>query len=84
MNLVGNPRPVNPRPGLAATAAENGWPVLQVIGSAQPQAPVVAPARRLRLTHLSRRQRVPEKFNDIAARHRNAGTTPPLGPGTAG
>jgi HAD superfamily hydrolase (TIGR01490 family) len=33
MNLVGNPRPVNPRPGLAATAAENEWPVLHVTGS---------------------------------------------------
>jgi HAD superfamily hydrolase (TIGR01490 family) len=32
MNLVGNPRPVNPRPGLAATAADNEWPVLQVSG----------------------------------------------------
>jgi HAD superfamily hydrolase (TIGR01490 family) len=30
MNMVGQPRPVNPRPGLAAIAAENGWPVLQV------------------------------------------------------
>ena len=34
MNLVGNPRPVNPRPGLAATAGENGWPVLHVTGPA--------------------------------------------------
>ena len=33
MNLVGNPRPVNPRPGLAASAAQNGWPVLHVVGS---------------------------------------------------
>jgi HAD superfamily hydrolase (TIGR01490 family) len=32
MNLVGNPRPVNPRPGLAATAATQGWPVLRVVG----------------------------------------------------
>ncbi|MGE0782923.1 MAG: HAD family hydrolase [Mycolicibacterium sp.] len=30
MALVGMPRPVNPRPGLAALAAENGWPVLRV------------------------------------------------------
>ncbi|PXX11262.1 HAD family hydrolase [Mycolicibacterium moriokaense] len=30
MKLVGNPRPVNPRVGLAAVAAEEGWPVLQV------------------------------------------------------
>lgn len=33
MALVGNPRPVNPRPGLAAAAARNGWPVLKVEGS---------------------------------------------------
>lgn len=30
MRLVGNPRPVNPRAGLARAAAENGWPVLDV------------------------------------------------------
>ncbi len=30
MTLVGRPRPVNPRPRLAATAAERGWPVLRV------------------------------------------------------
>ncbi|WP_019972916.1 HAD family phosphatase [Mycobacterium sp. 141] len=30
MRLVGRPRPVNPRPGLAAVAAEHGWPVLTV------------------------------------------------------
>lgn len=28
MSLVGQPRPVNPRPGLAAAAATHGWPVL--------------------------------------------------------
>jgi HAD superfamily hydrolase (TIGR01490 family) len=33
MVLVGNPRPVNPRPRLAAAAAEHGWPVLRVVGS---------------------------------------------------
>jgi HAD superfamily hydrolase (TIGR01490 family) len=32
MKLVGNPRPVNPRPGLAALAVENGWPMLRVAG----------------------------------------------------
>jgi HAD superfamily hydrolase (TIGR01490 family) len=32
MKLVGHPRPVNPRPGLAALAVENGWPVLRVAG----------------------------------------------------
>jgi HAD superfamily hydrolase (TIGR01490 family) len=30
MVLVGHPRPVNPRQGLAATAAQHGWPVLNV------------------------------------------------------
>jgi HAD superfamily hydrolase (TIGR01490 family) len=34
MALVGHPRPVNPRSGLAAIAAERGWPVLRVSGSA--------------------------------------------------
>ena len=32
MSLVGHPRPVNPRPGLAAMAAQRGWPVLRVTG----------------------------------------------------
>lgn len=32
MKLVGHPRPVNPRPGLAAAAAAHGWPVLRVAG----------------------------------------------------
>lgn len=30
MDLVGYPRPVNPRPRLAATAAANDWPVVQL------------------------------------------------------
>jgi HAD superfamily hydrolase (TIGR01490 family) len=30
MGLVGHPRPVNPRPRLAAAATRHGWPVLQV------------------------------------------------------
>ncbi|MEI6253112.1 MAG: HAD-IB family hydrolase [Mycobacteriaceae bacterium] len=30
MRLVGHPRPVNPRPGLAALAAAQTWPVLRV------------------------------------------------------
>jgi HAD superfamily hydrolase (TIGR01490 family) len=30
MRTVGHPRPVNPRPRLAAAAAEHGWPVLRV------------------------------------------------------
>jgi HAD superfamily hydrolase (TIGR01490 family) len=33
MGLVGHPRPVNPRPGLAAMSAERGWPVLRVAAS---------------------------------------------------
>ncbi|HME47710.1 HAD-IB family hydrolase [Mycobacterium sp.] len=33
MSVVGRPRPVNPRPGLAAMAAERGWPVLRVSGA---------------------------------------------------
>ncbi len=33
MVRVGNPRPVNPRPGLRAVAIQNGWPILQVVGS---------------------------------------------------
>jgi HAD superfamily hydrolase (TIGR01490 family) len=32
MAMVGNPRPVNPRPGLAAMAAQHGWPVLRMAG----------------------------------------------------
>jgi HAD superfamily hydrolase (TIGR01490 family) len=33
MALVGHPRPVNPRPRLAAVSAERGWPVLRVAAS---------------------------------------------------
>lgn len=33
MRVVGHPRPVNPRPGLAAEALRSGWPVLEVSGS---------------------------------------------------
>lgn len=33
MALVGHPRPVNPRPRLAAAAAQRGWPVLRVSGA---------------------------------------------------
>src|ERR1700739_5013276 len=36
MSLVGNPRPVNPRPELAAMAARRGWPVLRVAGPHRP------------------------------------------------
>jgi HAD superfamily hydrolase (TIGR01490 family) len=35
MELVGHPRPVNPRSGLAAMAVEQGWPVLRVAGSSR-------------------------------------------------
>jgi HAD superfamily hydrolase (TIGR01490 family) len=35
MALVGHPRPVNPRPRLAAVAAERGWPVLRVAASSR-------------------------------------------------
>jgi HAD superfamily hydrolase (TIGR01490 family) len=34
MSLVGHPRPVNARAGLAAMAAEHGWPVLRLTGRA--------------------------------------------------
>ncbi|HYO01154.1 MAG TPA: HAD-IB family hydrolase [Mycobacterium sp.] len=37
MRVIGHPRPVNPRAGLAAEALRNGWPVLKVSA---------APARR--------------------------------------
>lgn len=33
MRLVGRPRPVNPRPQLAAVATEHGWPVLRLNGA---------------------------------------------------
>lgn len=39
MKLVGNPRPVNPRTRLAALAAEQGWPVLRVVGSGRRKRP---------------------------------------------
>lgn len=46
MRAVGHPRPVNPRPGLAAAAAENGWPVLRPS----------APRRRARAIGLNTRR----------------------------
>src|SRR6201997_2232569 len=36
MSLVGNPRPVNPRPELAAMAAQRRWPVLRIAGPRRP------------------------------------------------
>ncbi|EHI10996.1 HAD family hydrolase [Mycolicibacterium thermoresistibile] len=47
MELVGHPRPVNPRPGLAAAAARNGWPVLRVAGSGRARRGLLR--RRLRV-----------------------------------
>jgi HAD superfamily hydrolase (TIGR01490 family) len=38
MKLVGNPRPVNPRPALAAMAVEQGWPILRVVGADGPRS----------------------------------------------
>lgn len=38
MALVGHPRPVNPRPGLAAKAAANDWPVLRLSIPGRPSA----------------------------------------------
>ncbi|MEB3069384.1 HAD family hydrolase [[Mycobacterium] vasticus] len=38
MSVVGHPRPVNPRPGLAALAARHGWPVLRVSGAGRARA----------------------------------------------
>ncbi|MBU3750337.1 MAG: HAD-IB family hydrolase [Mycobacterium sp.] len=35
MRLVGHPRPVNPRPGLTALAAEEQWPVLRISAPGQ-------------------------------------------------
>jgi HAD superfamily hydrolase (TIGR01490 family) len=39
MVMVGNPRPVNPRPKLAALATEHGWPILRVVGTAGRRRP---------------------------------------------
>jgi HAD superfamily hydrolase (TIGR01490 family) len=41
MSVVGFPRPVNPRSGLAAAAAANGWPVM-CLASVRPRRPVRA------------------------------------------
>jgi HAD superfamily hydrolase (TIGR01490 family) len=45
MTLVGHPRPVNPRPRLAAVAAQHGWPVLNL----------TSPASRRRVRSMLRR-----------------------------
>lgn len=39
MVIVGNPRPVNPRPKLAELATERGWPVLRVVGTSGRRRP---------------------------------------------
>ncbi|MDT5069065.1 MAG: hypothetical protein QOK02_5220 [Mycobacterium sp.] len=39
MRAVGRPRPVNPRPGLAAEAARRGWPVLLATGAERRRMP---------------------------------------------
>ena len=41
MKLVGHPRPVNPRPGLAAMAVENSWPVLRIPGVRRRRGPLL-------------------------------------------
>jgi phosphoserine phosphatase len=41
MSVVGFPRPVNPRSGLAAEAAVHGWPVM-CLASGRPRRPVRA------------------------------------------
>jgi HAD superfamily hydrolase (TIGR01490 family) len=40
MSVIGHPRPVNPRSGLAAAAAANGWPVLRVAVQGRKGRPV--------------------------------------------
>ncbi len=53
MELVGFPRPVNPRSGLAAMAASRGWPVLRVIPAADHSRSLrqIAGALRAALLH---------------------------------
>ena len=46
MRRVGNPRPVNPRPGMAAAAAEHGWPVLTVTAPRRSRSRVRLNVRR--------------------------------------
>ena len=68
MELVGHPRPVNPRAGLAAMATARGWPVLRV----------TAPGRRgsaNALGHLPGlgRAALGAAFSSLALRARNRG-----------
>ena len=46
MRVIGRPRPVNPRSGLAAEAVRNGWPVLHFESALNPRGPAAA-LRRL-------------------------------------
>jgi HAD superfamily hydrolase (TIGR01490 family) len=55
MSVVGCPRPVNPRAGMAAAAAVNGWPVM-CLTSGRRRGPV----RRLRLLARHRRRASPD------------------------
>jgi HAD superfamily hydrolase (TIGR01490 family) len=56
MSLVGCPRPVNPRSGLAAAAATHGWPVM-CLASGRRRAP--ARAVRYLATHVRRDHQKP-------------------------
>jgi HAD superfamily hydrolase (TIGR01490 family) len=57
MSLVGCPRPVNPRSGLAAAAATHGWPVMCLAASGRRRAPVRAV--RYLATHVRRDHQKP-------------------------
>jgi HAD superfamily hydrolase (TIGR01490 family) len=57
MSLVGCPRPVNPRSGLAAAAATHGWPVMCLASGRPRRAPVRAV--RYLATHVRREHQKP-------------------------
>jgi phosphoserine phosphatase len=59
MSVVGCPRPVNPRAGLAAEAALHGWPVICLTSGRHP-----GPVRRLR--HLATHARRDNAANTTA------------------
>ena len=59
MTVVGCPRPVNPRSGLAAAAAVHGWPVMCLASGRR------GPVRRLR--HLAGHVRWQPRLTDITA-----------------
>jgi hypothetical protein len=48
MQLVGHPRPVNPRSRLAAMAAAHDWPVLRPSGANGPRGLLTRPVRHRR------------------------------------